>query len=347
MVVNGVTTIDLPRCAQDSPLDAESDLPCFVAGEENRLAVFAVRRLLAGDGIATTASLFNPLVLIGPAGSGKSHLARGIARRAFQLHGEQAVAYFTAQDFGRELRAARDENLLVEFRQRLGKLSLLVVEDLLRLSPSDFIQRSLRDTIDGLLLAGGVVLVTSLQLPTTIPGLDAGLRDRLVNGLVVRLRSPGPQARQEILQQVTALRNYSLAAGELSNLAKRIDGSAPRLMCALAELELSSNTKQDIAASHNPPELKDIVAVVARYYSLTQAAIRSPARRKSLVYVRCIVVYLARTLTDLSYSQIGQGLGKRDHTTMMHAQRSIERELARDSATQHAVDDLLRILTTY
>jgi chromosomal replication initiator protein len=85
--------------------------------------------------------------------------------------------------------------------------------------------------------------------------------------------------------------------------------------------------------------------VVARYFSLTQAALRSPTRRKSLVHARSIVIHLARKLTDLSYAQIGQGLGRRDHSTIMHAHRNIQKLLTNDHATQQAIDQLQRILT--
>jgi chromosomal replication initiator protein len=86
--------------------------------------------------------------------------------------------------------------------------------------------------------------------------------------------------------------------------------------------------------------------VAARYYSLTQAALLSSARRKSLVHARRIIVYLARLLTDLSYAQIGQGLGRRDHSTIMHAQRSIQDLVATDAATQRDLEELRRILTS-
>ena len=117
-------------------------------------------------------------------------------------------------------------------------------------------------------------------------------------------------------------------------------------MRALAELDLQAATGQNVAAAcREPVKLKQIIAVAARYYSLTQAALLSPARRKSLVHARAIIVYLARLLTDLSYAQIGQGLGRRDHSTIMHAQRSIQDLVATDAATQRDLEELRRILT--
>lgn len=345
MVVNGVTKIDLPSFASDSPPEVDYALPCFIAGAENRLAAIVVQRLLSGNGLSTVAQFYNPIVLVGPSGGGKSHLARGIARRLTQLHGEKLVAYYTAKDFGRELSSARKDNLLADFQQQLQTLSMLIVEDLQQLPQSDFIQRTLRDTIDQM-ASSSIVLFTSQQAPPTLAKLDAGLRDRLESGLVVRLRPPGPKARREILRQSAALRCSTLKDDQLSNLAERLDGSVPLLQRALSELELKSASGEPVAACREPLQLRDIIAVVARYCSLTQAAIRSPARRKSLVYTRGIVVHLARSLTELSYAQIGQGLGRRDHTTILHAHRSIQQELATNAATQEAIANLQRILST-
>ncbi|WP_428307312.1 helix-turn-helix domain-containing protein [Lacipirellula sp.] len=91
-------------------------------------------------------------------------------------------------------------------------------------------------------------------------------------------------------------------------------------------------------------QLKQIIAVTARYFSITQAALTGPARRASLVEARNIAVYLARRLTSLSYADIGRGLGGRDHTTIMHAERRLAERITHDPVTQQAVDELDRLL---
>jgi chromosomal replication initiator protein len=349
MLVNGVTRIDLPSYQGGPTLGPEGGfgiaLPCFVAGPENQLAVPVLQQLLSGDDLDDTTLDFNPLVLTGPSGSGKSHLACGIVRRLNDLYGNEHVEYFTAIDFAREVRAARTEDRLEEFRDRLASLSLLVIEDLQLLPERLFIQRELRDTVDTLVEAGCSVVITSQNSPSAMPQLETGLRDRLASGLTIRLRQPGTEARHEILQLAAQERNLSLDPVELQNLVQRLDGPAPQLLRALAELELSASSVGDLTNLRESVELKQIIAVVARYFSLTQAALKSPARRKSLVHARGVVIHLARRLTDLSYAQIGQTLGNRDHTTIMHAQRSMQRQLANDSDTQQAVDELQRILT--
>ena len=342
-MVDGVTLIDLSSCDWNANELSATPTNAFVAGPENRLAVVALERLLHGERLCDDLSWCNPLVLTGPSGAGKSHLARGIARHWTRLIGEESVSYFTAIDFARQLRAARNDGNLELFRKRVSGLRLLVVEDLQQLPQRLFVERELRDTIDTLVETGCAVVLTARE----ISPLDAGLRDRLLGGMNIRLSSPGVEARREILHLAANSRGIALADDRLQHLAQRIEGPVPLLLRALAESDLQSTTDQDIAtACRQPVKLKQIIAVAARYYSLTQAALLSSARRKSLVHARAIIVYLARLLTDLSYAQIGQGLGRRDHSTIMHAQRCIQNLAVTDSATQRDLEELRRILTS-
>jgi chromosomal replication initiator protein len=332
-----------------------------VVGPENRLALPALERLLAGDDLTQIAALFNPLLLVGPSGTGKSHLARGITRRwkSFldDTHGKAPagpqgrrrgpspvrVEYLTAIDFARQLRAAHEENCLEAFRERLSTLRLLVVEDLQNLPTSLFVQRELRDTLDRLELSGAAVVLTTQQPPAALAGLEAGLRDRLVVGLALRLQPPGLEARVELLKLAATARGSQLDDQQLEKLAQKTEGPVPHLFRALAEHELLSQDR--LPETHRPLPLKPLIAIVARYFSLTQTALCGPARRKSLVYARGIAMHLARTLTDLSYAQIGQGFGGRDHSTVMNAIRTTQKKLAADANAQQDLQELNRILT--
>ncbi len=358
-MVYGVSRIALPSCDLGGSLRSGGNLTPrvndFVLGPENQLALAPIEQLLDTNAptadISDFAPVFNPLLLLGPTGMGKSHLARGITRHWHATVGETFVEYLTAVDFARQLRAAREENLLDGFREKLASLRLLVLEDLHRLPIRIFVQRELRDTLDTLLEDGASIVITSQTPPATMPDLEAGLRDRLCGGLTVRLQSLGIETRIELLRQAASERGVSIDDDQLGRLAEKVEGPAPQLFRAIAEYELSRSepaTEDALAVGigDRPPlKFKQILAVVARYFSLTQAALCSPVRRKSLVYARGVAIHLARSLTDLSYAQIGHCLGRRDHTTVMHASRSIDKRLATDATTQQDVEELKRILT--
>jgi chromosomal replication initiator protein len=344
-VVDGVLRIDLPTSpAEPTSSDVEcADLGCFIAGSENRVPVLVLEKLLAGDAEFTTHEWANPLVLIGPTGSGKSLLARGIARRWLPILGPNQVGYFSALDWARSFAMAREDRQLPEFRAQLAGLQLLVIEDLHKLPAKLAVQHALRDTLDQLAETGTVIICTSQVAPSAQIGLEAGLCDRLMGGLLLWINHPGTAARLELLRLAAVERGTKVDDRELRTLAESTSGSASQLLRALRELEVAPLVGGNPASRRVALSAKELVAIVARYFGVTQAALRGPARRKSLVFARSVAVYLIRTLTQASYSQIGKELGRRDHSTIMHSMESIQLAIATDPGTKHAVEELRRI----
>jgi chromosomal replication initiator protein len=357
--------LDLPR---GDALELSSHaLPAFIAGPENALLIPPLQRLLADADLDELTRLFNPLVLVGPSGSGKTQLAQALVRkwRGVLQHCTASVPieYFTAADFGREAQAAASEDRLSAWQKHIRTLRLLVVEDLQSVRPRGTIQQELRRAIDALLDSGGLVVVTAIREPVTLNQLDAGLRDRLAAGLTVRLQRPGLAARQAILRLAAFTRSLTLTEKQLHELSRREAASASELLGRLATLNPSGplplEGREGVAGrthlDHEPESkcaqrahahhaLKQILAVTARYFGITQAALTGPSRRTSLVTARNIVVHLARRFTDLSYAEIGRALGGRDHTTIMHADRRLAEQLASDPHTQRTIDELDRLL---
>lgn len=348
-MVDGVLRIDLPASRAGTQRAALADasteeLGTFVAGPENRLSVIALEKLLASEGDFSAATWANPLVLVGPAGSGKSLLARAIVRRWLPVLGPNCVGYFTAVDFARQLLAARTDGMLPEFRASLDKLQLLVIEDLQKLPAKAALHHELRDLLDKLSASNATVICTSQVPPTALPQIDVGLADRLMGGLLLFLNHPSANARLELLRLVALERGTHIDDRQLRTMADSVVGPVPLLLRALRDWELAARMGSAPAAARAGVAGKDIVAVVARYFGLTQAALRGPGRRKSLVFARGIAVYLLRTLTDASYAQIGKELGHRDHSTIMHSMETLQLALATDATTQHSVEELRRIL---
>ncbi|WP_428307311.1 DnaA ATPase domain-containing protein [Lacipirellula sp.] len=192
-VIDGVLQLELP--GSDAPATASGMLPSFVVGPENELVVAPLLRLLgdldlAKREVADGTQLFNPLVLVGGSGSGKSQLVQGIVRHWRQRLDAAKVEYFTAADFCREVQAATDDDRLPAWRESVRSLRLLVIDDLHRLRPRPAFQQELRHAIDAIVAAGGIVVFTADREPVAIGHLDTGLRDRLSAGLTVRLQRP-------------------------------------------------------------------------------------------------------------------------------------------------------------
>jgi len=362
-VIDGVLQLDLPH---SDGAAAAGMLSSFVAGPENALVVPAIQRLLQVDDLEEATFLFNPLVLVGPPGSGKSQLVQGLARRWRGRLSPRHVEYFTAADFGRQRQAAADEERLARWQTHIRGLRLLVVEDIQRLRRRDTIQQELRHAIDAITENGGSVVVTAEREPGAFTHLEAGLRDRLEGGLIVRLKRPNLAARRAILQLAAYARGVDISENELARLSQREVSSAAELLGRFSSSRSSAGSHAaggepglgamtpspspspqgggEQSAQDERSHLKQIIAVTARYFTVTQAALTGPSRRTSLVEARNVAVHLARRLTSLSYAEIGRGLGGRDHTTIMHADRRLGERLAHDPLTQQAVNELDRLL---
>jgi chromosomal replication initiator protein len=339
---DGVLQLDLPRA--DAPWSPSAALPAFVAGSENALVLAPIQRLLDGHDLAEAARLFNPLLLVGPSGSGKSQLAHAIVRSWRGRLDASEVAYFTAADFGRELQSARADDRLPQWRSEIGRVRLLVVEGLERLRRGASAYQELRQACDATIDGGGLVVFTADREPALLTQFDRGLRDRLAAGLTVRLAAPGLAARRAILRLAAQDRGVTLSDGQLNDLARAETADAAQLLSRL-DPDHQDDDLLDADVRRSEVALKQILAVAARYFAVTQAALVSHSRRQSLVIARNAVVYLARRLTTLSYAQIGRGLGNRDHTTIMHAQQRLAAALPGDPTLQQTIDELERILS--
>ncbi|MGE4137834.1 MAG: DnaA/Hda family protein [Pirellulales bacterium] len=353
-VVNGIFTIPLraphcgPAAASAAPRPA---LEGFVAGAENRLAAHAFEQCMARAG-----ACYSPLLLYGPHGAGKSHLAQGLAAWWAEQRPEQPVVTLTAGDFARQYAAALSDHRLEDWRSELAEAALVVLEDLGQLATKRPAQQELLHLLDVLADREILVIVTSRSLPTQTTAFLPALLGRLSAGLTVGVALPGPATRRTLLEQLAAARGLTLTKRTLHGLADALPANVPTLAAALAELDLhargdgqSLDTRRlrqwagGREDSRRPP-LRKIATLTAKYFGLTLADLKSPRRRQPLVAGRGVAMYLARQLTGKSFDEIGQYFGGRDHTTVLHGCRRTETLIARDRATRQAVAELKRLL---
>ncbi len=331
----------------DGARPAPTSMFPYLAGPENRLLPPAVHGVLQ-----SRAATHNPLVLHGPTGTGKSHLARGLAAAWRERFHDQMVAYTNATDFARELADAIETQAMDDLRGRYRGANLLVFEDVGRLAEKPAAQVELIHTLDAVLQEGGQVVVTASIPPAELKGLMPGLQSRLVAGLVLPLSPPGAGARLAILRQLAALRDVALSDSAAQLLADGLRGTVPELLGALLTLYVPADISGkpiDAAAvraflagrnrSHKP-QVAAVAALTARRFSLKLADLRGPSRRRPMVAARDVAMHLARTLCGATLQQIGVYFGGRDHTTVMHSCRKAEMLLKTDLATRQAVEQL-------
>lgn len=354
VMVDEIASIPIPgglNCAGgvNSGPGSEFTMDRFVAGPENVLAEVAVQSILNDQ-----AGRFNPMLFHGSKGTGKSHLACGIAaqwRRTFRGR----MVCVTAKEFAGELADAFEVNAVVEFRARYRECALLTLEAVELLSGRSAAQIELIQTLDALLHRGSQIILTASEPPARLNQLHPSLASRLGSGLVVSLVAPGVEARSVLLRHLAKRRHIALAEPAARILAEGICGTVPELWAAITELsewepvarrdggaidaESARHYIRRRAAAREPP-LSAIAVQTARYFALRLADLRGPSRRRAVVTARDVAMYLARLLTSNSLDQIGKYFGGRDHATVLHGCRKTGSLLQSDPAVQQAVQRL-------
>lgn len=308
----------------------------FVSLPENRAAVQAVQDLVASvmeDSRPGFQGRGELLFLHGPPGIGKSHLVAAGAEEITRHCGAARVAIVSARDWAEESTDCSD-------------LDLLIVEDLQFLADrSAAALASMWDERQ----AHGLATIVTATLPPRRLEVPARLDSRLVGGLVVALEGLAAPSRRQLLAELAARADLSLDGAALDWLAERLTGNGRVLAGAVQQLrQLKRHHRHlDLAtvAAHWEehavrPSLERIVQGVCSHFGVPGRAVLSPGRQRSALLPRQLGMYLARQLTGLSLGEIGRGFGGRDHTTVLHSCRKIEKALASDAALAGTVRQL-------
>ncbi len=342
----------------------------WIALAENEAARLAVERVadcVCGRGPRRA---INPLFLYGSAGSGKSHLVSALLAEVTQRSPDLQVALLAAGDFealllpeapptptlpptGGEGKEAPSP-LVGEGRgggmKTLRQSDLLIVEDVQHLPPR--VEEAFVHLIDRGLARGQQLVCTALAGPAQLSHLPARVTSRLGSGLVVGLAALSPESRQLFLHEYTKRRDLTVRADVLAWLAEHLPSSVRQLEGAVARLAgltrlhgqtLDVETLAEhfgVEAEANRPTVERIAQRVGRYFQVEPRQLQARSRTRGTLLPRQIGMYLARQLTELSLQQIGAYFGGRDHSTVLHACRKVEKALARDVHLSGAVRQL-------
>ena len=313
----------------------------FVVGPCNRLPHAACVAVAEQPGKA-----YNPLFIHGGVGLGKSHLLQAICQQMLERSASARILYLSCDSFINQFINAIETGEMNQFRYRYRHLDMLVIDDIHFLAGKDRTQEEFFHTFNTLYQGHKQIILSADCPPSEIPELEERLVSRFNWGLVARIDKPCYETRMAILQKKAKMRGLSLpddvlcyVAGKIESNTRELEGAVTKIqgMASLGggtvDLELA---KAALGESAGPDQkritIQQILDVVTKYYNVRLSDLQSKKRQKSIAFPRQVCMFLARRHTSYSLEEIGGYFGGRDHTTVLHAVRTVDERVQADRA---------------
>ena len=337
----------------NSSLNPNYTFENFVVGNSNRFVHAAA--LAVAEAPATS---YNPLFLYGGSGLGKTHLMYAIGNSILKKNHNLKVLYVTSETFTNQLINAIRDNKNEEFRNTYRNADVLLIDDIQFIAGKERIQEEFFHTFNTLHESGKQIILSSDRPPKEIKLLEDRLKTRFGWGLIADISNPDYETRLAILRKKAQYDNIVIDDMILSNIATKIDSNIRELEGVLKKMiATTSLTHSPLTMEMAEKAINDVVSqkekivsaeyiqeVVAKYFNLNPKDLKSSKRSNDLAYPRQIAMYLCRDIAQMQLTKIGDSFGKRDHTTVMHACRKIEKELKENGNTKLIVDSVKNII---
>ena len=326
----------------------------FVEGKSNQLAKAASHQVSENIGKA-----YNPLLIYGGSGLGKTHLMHAIGNAILQKNPSANIVYLHSEKFVQDMVKALQQNAIHTFKEYYRGVDTLLIDDIQFFAGKERSQEEFFHTFNTLLEKKHQVVLTCDKYPKEIVGLEDRLKSRFGWGLPVAIEPPDLETRAAILMKKAALAGVDLPQEVAFFIGKRIPSNVRDLEGALRRVIANAQfTGREITTEFTKEALHDLISLqdklvnidniqktVAEYFKIRVADLSSKNRRQSVTRPRQIAMCLARELTSHSYPEIGEAFGGRDHTTVINACKRIAALRDSDIKVEEDYLNLLRTLS--
>lgn len=317
----------------------------LVVGNSNNFAFAAAQGIVKNPGLS-----YNPFFIWGGVGVGKTHLMQAIGHELLKHDPQLRIKYFPAETFGNELIASLKTKSINSFKEKYRNLDCIFVDDIQFIAGKEYIQEEFFHTFNALHMAGKQVVLTSDRKPADIKGLEDRLVSRFMGGLTVDIQPPDFEMRSAIISQKASEKGIRITPEAIQFLADHIQSNTRDIegkVQDIAVLSLSKNVSEvgldfvenyfdpnssSTSTSFSTPNTKltprHIISICAKHFNVKTSDLCGNSRKKELVTARHITAYLLLTQIDLPLKEVGQFLGGRDHTSIMHARDKVSSDLS-------------------
>lgn len=334
-------------------IDSETNLnprytfESFIVGSHNELAHAAC--------VAVTRNLgtnYNPLFIYGSVGLGKTHLLQAIGNQVVKNDFDKKICYTTSEKFASELISSIRDKTVDKFKLQYAKFDVLIIDDIQFLSGKEKTQEEFFHIFNALYQRNKQIVLSSDRPPKAIPTLEERLRSRFEGGMIADIGIPDFETRMAILKAKVREKNLNISPDVLNYIATNIqkniremEGALKRVQ-ALTEFSAKTITLKEVqgvladvvsASYRKLTTTKEIIKIVSEFYNVNAEELSAHSRKQEIVKPRQIAMYLMRSEINTSFSSIGEVLGKKDHTTVMHAVNKIQENITLDKNIEQEI----------
>ena len=343
-----------PPPARQLQINPKYTFDSFVVGPSNQFAVAACTAVSNAPGKA-----YNPLFLYGGVGLGKTHLVHAVGNHALKQNPNCHVVYLSSESFTNDLIHALEMHRMPEFRARYReKCDILLLDDIQFLGNKKQTMEEFFHTFNALHEGGKQIFVTSDKLPSEIEGFEERLRSRFQWGLIADIQPPEVETRVAILKKKATTDGIGLPddvalflGTHIRSNVRELEGTLIRLsaFASLTRTALTIELAKDVLKNvlvvrGDKPDVETIIKIVADQFQVKPADIKGDRRQQTIARSRQVAMYLTRKITNLSYPQIGERFGGKDHSTVINADQRVQQLMEEDAELRATVESLLRRL---
>jgi len=325
----------------------------FVTGPCNRLAHAACSAVAENPG-----RVYNPLFVHGSVGLGKTHLLQATCHAIKDRQADPRILFISCETFVNHFVEAVERGAVHQFRYHYRHVDTLVIDDIQFLADRERTREEFFHTFNTLYQSQKQIILSADESPANIPSLEERLVSRFNWGLVVRIDAPCLEVRMAILRKKAKLRCIDLPENVIHHVAANVTGNTRELEGALLKVialsqqyggTIDLEVARQAIGDHVPDQVKpititDILNVVTAHFSVRAADLQGKRRSRSIAFPRQVCMFLARELTSLSLEEIGGYFGGRDHTTVLHAARTISEAKKQDGELSATLSNMIRTL---
>lgn len=310
----------------------------FIVGGFNELAYAAAQAIIENPG-----TKYNPFFVYGPTGLGKTHLIQAVGNSIKEKYENKKVHYMTLEKFATDFISSLQSNKANSFKEKYRKYDLLIIDDIQFIGKMEKIQEELFHTFNTFYESNKQIIFSSDKHPNYIPELADRLKSRFAAGMIVDISPPEYESRLAILKVKLRELNVDLEdevveyiASAVEGNIRELEGSLNIIICQyrLKNRPLPLSEVKNLLKNNMKPKrniaIKEIVKIVSEYYKIEEPSIYEKVRKKEIVKARQVIMYLLREDFNISYPLIGQKLGGKDHTTVIHSCLKIKSDLKND-----------------